>query len=607
MSKVLGIDLGTTNSCVSVFDGGEPVVVSNKNGYKTTPSIVAVTGSGKRIVGEIAKRQAVTNAQNTVFGAKRLIGKPWNSPAVIHAIESMPFDIVKGSAGDARVVLASKEYSIQEISAFILQELKRVADIHVGAPVNKAVVTVPAYFSNKQRQATKEAGRIAGLEVIRIINEPTAAALSYGFDRKDVKKVAVYDLGGGTFDISIMNIQDGVFEVLGTAGDTFLGGEDFDERIIDWLVFGFVKAQGVDLKKDKMAFQRLKDVAEKAKRELSSATETQITLPFIYTTESGETLNLERTFSREKLDILTVDLVERTIVLCEKTLDDARLNVSDIDEVILVGGQTRMPLVQSKVEEFFGRAPFQGIHPDEAVAMGAAIQGAALCDPAHNILLLDVTPHSLGLAVVGNKFHVLIEKNTTVPTSETHLFTTNKDDQSRIKVIVLQGESDTASDNELLGEFLLSGLRQAPKGEVTIEIAFSISSDGIVSVSAVDTDTGLSQNIQLAASSGLSEQEISSLITANNDHLVQLKDYEDIEKLRQSVSRLSSEIKKLFPLVQGAVSESEYGTAAIEKVFNVTDVAEIAFENGDRDQLVEVQRSLQRAVKMFKGVLLRES
>ena len=422
MEKVIGIDLGTTNSCVAVFEDGGPAVIPNRGGYRTTPSMVAVAENGKRLVGHIAKRQAITNAENTVYAAKRLIGRKWDSPPIRAAVESVSYDIVEGPHNDVRVRLRDKSYSIPEISSYVLQEMKLVAEEYLGEDVHKVVVTVPAYFNDGQRQATKDAGRICGLDVIRIINEPTAAALAYGFGKEVERKVAVYDLGGGTFDISVLEIGNGVFEVISTAGDTFLGGEDFDKRIIDWLVFGFAKEHKIDLRKDKMALQRLKDVAEKAKCELSAVTETEINLPFIISTANNDALHLQRTLTREKLEELTMDLVERTVQICKKTLDDAGLSRDELDEIILVGGQTRMPKVQEMVAEFFGREACKGVHPDEVVGLGAAIQGSALVDDENDMLLLDVTPHSLGIMIHGGLFHKLIQQNTTVPTSESHIF-----------------------------------------------------------------------------------------------------------------------------------------------------------------------------------------
>ena len=506
MEKVIGIDLGTFNSCVSVVEGGTPVVIANRGGYKVTPSMVAVTEAGKRLVGHIAKRQAVTNAENTVYAAKRLIGRKWDSPQVKNALATAPYHIVEGPHGDCRLELRDKVYSIPEISAMILQEMKMIAEDYLGLEVPKAVVTVPAYFNDGQRQATKDAGAIAGLDVIRIINEPTAAALAYGFGKNIDRTVAVYDFGGGTFDISVLEISStGVFKVISTAGDTFLGGEDFDQRIIDWLVQGFQEEHDIDLRQDRMALQRLKDAAEKAKCELSAVIETEVNLPFIISSARNDALHLQRVLTRAQFEDLTGDLVQRTAQICEMTLDEAGLEKEEIEDVILVGGMTRMPQVQRAVTEFFEREPCKGVHPDEVVALGASIQGAALVDdsPEMDMVLLDVTPHTLGIMVVGGYFEELIHQNTTVPTSRTQTFTTVRDNQTAVKILVLQGESRRADENELLGEFVLTGLRKTKTGEVEIDVTFEINADGIVSVHAKNLETGKEQSITVTATSGL--------------------------------------------------------------------------------------------------------
>jgi molecular chaperone DnaK len=601
--KVIGIDLGTTNSCVAVVEDGTPVVIPNRGGYKTTPSMVAIAENGKRLVGHIAKRQAITNAENTVYAAKRLIGRKWGSPAVKAAIESVPYRIVEGPHDDVRIMLRDQVFSIPEISAYILQEMKLIAEEYLGEEIQKAVVTVPAYFNDGQRQATKDAGRIAGLDVIRIINEPTAAALAYGFGRNIERKVAVYDLGGGTFDISVLEIGNGVFEVISTAGDTFLGGEDFDKRIIDWLVFGFQKEHKIDLRKDKMALQRLKDVAEKAKCELSSLRETEINLPFIISTGKNEALHLQRTLTREKLEELTVDLVERTVQICKKTLEEAEIQKSEIEDVILVGGMTRMPKVQDMVAEFFGIEPCKGVHPDEVVALGASIQGAALLDEKNDVLLLDVTPHSLGIMIVGGYFHKLIEQNTTVPTSKSHVFTTVKDNQTSVKILVLQGESDRAEENELLGEFILTGLRRAPRGEVEVEVTFHISADGIVSVKAKDLETGLEQSITVTATSGLTEDEIRRMIDDNKDYMVEVRSSQEFEKHRQAAEKILDEIDQLFPRVSEIISGSDFGQDAVKKARAVCEKARAAIAAKDVPAVIESTEALTRTLNMFKGVV----
>jgi molecular chaperone DnaK len=600
--RVIGIDLGTTNSCVAVVENGTPVVIPNRGGYKTTPSMVAVAENGKRLVGHIAKRQAITNAEHTVYAAKRLIGRKWGSPPVAQALETSSYKIVEGPHDDVRVLLRGQTVSVPEVSAYVLQEMKLIADEYLGEPVSKAVVTVPAYFNDGQRQATKDAGKIAGLDVIRIINEPTAAALAYGFGKNLERKIAVFDLGGGTFDISILELGSGVFEVISTAGDTFLGGEDFDKRIIDWLVFGFAKDHKVDLRKDKMALQRLKDVAEKAKCELSGAKEAEINLPFIYS-QGGEALHLQRNLSREKLEELTTDLVDRCVQICSKTLREAEIDKGDIEEVILVGGMTRMPKIQSAVAEFFGLEPCKGVHPDEVVALGAAIQGTALLDSSSEMLLLDVTPHSLGIMIKGGYFHRLIPQNSTVPTQASHIFTTVKDNQTSVKILVLQGENDRAEENELLGEFILTGLRKAKEGEVEIEVMFEISADGIVSVSAKDMETGLKQAITVTATSGLTEEELAKMVEQSRDYMVEAKQSEEIERHKQGAEKLIAEIEQLFPRVESAITGSDFGADAVKKARGVIERAQRAIEAKDVQAIGDSSEALTRTLNMFKGVV----
>jgi molecular chaperone DnaK len=603
--KVIGIDLGTTNSCVAIVEDGTPSVIPNRGGYKTTPSMVAIAENGKRLVGHIAKRQAITNAENTVYAAKRLIGRKWGSAAVRSSLEIMPYRIVEGPHDDVRIMLRDQVFSVPEVSAYILQEMKLISEEYLGEEVGKAVITVPAYFNDGQRQATKDAGRIAGLDVIRIINEPTAAALAYGFGRNIERKVAVYDLGGGTFDISILEIGSGVFEVISTAGDTFLGGEDFDRRIIDWLVFGFEKQHGIDLRKDKMALQRLKDVAEKAKCELSSVKETEINLPFIISTGRNEALHLQTMLTRDKLEELTSDLVDRTVEICARTLEEAEIAKNQIEDVILVGGMTRMPRVQAAVAEFFGLEPSKGVHPDEVVALGAAIQGAALVseDEKSDILLLDVTPHSLGIMIVGGYFHKLIEQNTTVPTSESHVFTTVKDNQTSVKILVLQGESDRAEENELLGEFVLTGLRRAPRGEVEIEVQFHISADGIVSVKAKDLETGLEQSITVTATSGLTEDEIKKMIDQNKEYMLDVRTGQEFDKARHQAEKSLEEIEALFPQVTDAIAGSDFGQDAVKKARAVVERTRQAIQAKDLTTLADATEALNRTLNMFRGVV----
>ncbi len=511
MGKLIGIDLGTTNSCVAVMEGGDPVVIANAEGSRTTPSIVAFTDGGERLVGQTAKRQAVTNPENTVFAVKRLIGRKYDSSEVQNDIKILPYKISKASNGDASVSVRGKDYSSAEISAMILQKMRETAEDYLGEKITEAVITVPAYFNDSQRQATKDAGRIAGLKVERIINEPTAASLAFGLDKKGDRKIAVFDLGGGTFDISILEIGDGVFEVKSTHGDTHLGGEDFDLRIIEYLADEFKKDQGIDLRNDKMALQRLKEGAEKAKVELSGSMETDINLPFITADASGpKHLNIKLT--RAKLEALVDDLIEKVVGPCNTALKDSGLKTSDIDEVILVGGMTRMPKVQAKVKEIFGKEPSKGVNPDEVVAVGAAIQGGVLTGDVKDVLLLDVTPLSLGIETLGGVSTRLIEKNTTIPTKKSQIFSTAADNQPAVEIHVLQGEREMAGGNKTLGRFQLVGIPAAPRGMPQIEVTFDIDANGIVSVSAKDMGTGKEQSIKITASSGLSEEEIDSLI-----------------------------------------------------------------------------------------------
>ncbi|HJK97079.1 MAG TPA: molecular chaperone DnaK [Polyangiaceae bacterium LLY-WYZ-14_1] len=604
MEHVIGIDLGTFNSCVAVVEGSTPVVIANRGGYKVTPSMVAITEAGKRLVGHIAKRQAVTNAENTVYAAKRLIGRKWDSPQVKNSLETCPYRIVEGPHGDVRIQLRGKIYSIPEVSAMILQEMKMIAEDYLGSEVQKAVITVPAYFNDNQRQATKDAGAIAGLDVIRIINEPTAGALAYGFGKNIDRTVAVYDLGGGTFDISILEISSsGVFKVISTAGDTFLGGEDFDQRIIDWLVQGFREEHDIDLRQDRMALQRLKDAAEKAKCELSSVVETEVNLPFIISSARNEALHLQRLLSRSQLEELTADLVDKTVEICRMTLGEADLDKEDIADVILVGGMTRMPRVQQAVADFFEREPCKGVHPDEVVALGASIQGSSLVEEESTMVLLDVTPHTLGIMVVGGYFEELIPQNTTVPTSRSKIFTTVRDHQTAVKILVLQGESNRAEENELLGEFILTGLRDAKAGEVEVEVTFEINADGIVSVHAKDLDTGKEQSITVTATSGLTQDEIAEMVEDAKGFAVARRAEEEAEGTKQEAETLIADIERLFPQVEQVVAGSDFGRDAIDKARAVVDRARSLLERGDYDGLREQLDSLSRTQRMFKGVV----
>ncbi len=511
MGKILGIDLGTTNCCVSVVEGATPQVLTNREGSRTTPSIVGFTEDGERLVGQIAKRQSITNPMNTVFAVKRLVGRKYDAEETQHAREVLPYEIVRAVNGDVKIRARAREYSPEEISAFILSEIKEFSEEALGEEITEAIITVPAYFDDAQRQATRDAGRIAGLEVLRIINEPTAASLAYGLDRKGSETVAVYDLGGGTFDISILQLGDGIYEVKATAGDTYLGGEDFDKKIMDWLLDDFRKATGIDLRQDRMALQRLKEAAEKAKCELSTATETTITLPFISADASGPK-HINRTITRERFEGLVADLIDRTAAPCLDALAAAGLKPSDVDQVILVGGQTRTPKVQRMVAELFGREPNRDINPDEVVAIGAAIQGGVLKGEIKDVVLLDVTPLSLGIEMHGGVFEKLIERNSTIPTKNTKVFTTVADNQSVVEIHVLQGEREIAKDNKSLGRFELVGIPAAPRGVPQIEVTFAIDSNGIVNTSARDLATGKAQGMQINPAGGLSQTEIDKII-----------------------------------------------------------------------------------------------
>ncbi len=601
MGKVIGIDLGTTNSCVAVLEGGTPVVIANSEGGRTTPSVVATNDSGERLVGQIARRQAVTNPENTIFAVKRLIGRRYGDAEVAKARKVLPYKVVKADNDAAHVVLGGKERSPAEVSSWVLQKMKQTAEDYLGQKVSDAVITVPAYFNDSQRQATKDAGEIAGLNVLRIINEPTAAALAYGLDKKGDEKIAVFDLGGGTFDISILELGSGVFEVKSTNGDTFLGGEDFDQVVIDYLCDEFKKDQGIDLRADKMALQRLKEGAEKAKCELSTSQETDVNLPFITADRSGpKHLNMKLT--RSKLEALCGELLDRLEEPCRTALKDAGLSASEIDEVILVGGMTRMPVVQARVRKLFGKEPHRGVNPDEVVAVGAAIQGGVLAGDVKDVLLLDVTPLSLGIETLGGVFTKLIEKNTTIPTEKSQVFSTAEDNQPAVSIKVAQGEREIAAHNKLLGQFDLTGIPPAPRGMPQIEVAFNIDANGILHVSAKDRGTGKQQSIQIKSDSGLSKEEIEQMVKDAELHAAEDKQRRDAVEARNHLDSLIYRVEKSLAELGSGVD-----AAVAKEVRAAIDTAKPVLESDDTDKIKAATTELERSSHKLAEALYQKA
>ncbi len=602
MAKVIGIDLGTTNSCVSVMEGGKPKVIENAEGARTTPSIVAFAKDGERLVGQPAKRQAVTNGDNTIFAVKRLIGRRFDDPITKKDTELVPYKIARGPNGDAWVSAGGKDYSPSQISAFTLQKMKETAESYLGETVTQAVITVPAYFNDAQRQATKDAGQIAGLEVLRIINEPTAAALAYGLEKQDGKTIAVYDLGGGTFDVSILEIGDGVFEVKATNGDTFLGGEDFDNKLVEYLAESFKKDEGIDLAKDKLALQRLKEAAEKAKIELSSAQSTEVNLPFITADQNGPK-HLVKNITRADMERLVDDLIKRTIEPMKKALADAGIKTDDISEVVLVGGMTRMPKVRDAVKAFFGKEPHTGVNPDEVVAMGAAIQAGVLQGDVKDVLLLDVTPLSLGIETLGGVFTRMIDRNTTIPTKKSQTYSTADDNQGAVTIRVFQGEREMAADNKMLGQFDLIGIPPAPRGVPQIEVTFDIDANGLVNVSAKDKGTGKEQQIRIQASGGLSDSDIDQMVR-------DAEQFAEEDKKRRAAAEAKNNAESLIHTTERQLADNgdKVDDALKGEIQTAIDAAKAAVEGGDPDSMTEKSNALaQVAMKLGQAIYEKQA